>query len=64
VRLHDSDNHVLAAAVAANALTEHAVGLAHAGGIAEKQLENSLLFLRRDFLQPLFGTLLHELIVI
>src|SRR5206468_2410474 len=38
-----ADNNVLTATVTANALAQHAVGLAHAGSVAEKQFENSLL---------------------
>ena len=41
VRLHDADDHVFAAAAAADTLAQHRVGLAHARRVAEKELEGS-----------------------
>ena len=39
--LDHADDHIFAAAVAADGLAQHAVGLANAGRIAEKELEDS-----------------------
>jgi hypothetical protein len=59
-----TDDDVLTAAVPADTLAQHAVGLANTRSVAKKQFEYSLLLLGRDFFQPLFWTLLHEFIVI
>jgi hypothetical protein len=64
VSLDHSDDDVLAAAIAADTLAQHAIGFAHARSVAKKQLEDALLLLGRDFFQPLFWALVHELIVI
>ncbi len=41
VALDHADDDVFAAAGAADGLAEHAIRLAHTGGVAEKQLEDS-----------------------
>lgn len=64
MRFNDTNDNIFAATVAANTLTQHAIGLSNAGCVAEKDLEYALLFLRSDFFQPLFRALLHEFIVI
>src|SRR6266542_2225722 len=60
VAFHHADHHILAAAVAANALAQHAVGLADPRRVAKKQLEKPPLFCRRRLFQPLLGCLLHR----
>ena len=55
---------VLAAAVAADAFAEHAVGFAHAGRVSEEDFEDARLLFRGGLFQPLFRTFLHESIVI
>ena len=57
VRFHDSDHHVLAALAAADALTQHAEGLAHTGRVTQKDLEEAARLLRVGGDQPVFGTL-------
>ena len=60
VRLHHSHHDILAAALAADALTEHVVGLAHSRGVPQEQLEDALLLLRCGFFQPLLGGFWHR----
>src|SRR6266702_7247754 len=59
VALHHADHHFLAPAMPANALAQHAVRLAYARRIAEKELEASTLLVRCGFLQPLLRCLRH-----
>ena len=60
VGFDDANHHVFTAAVTPDALSQHAVGLADAGGVAEKQFEVALGFLRgRGLLQPFFRFLDH-----
>ena len=51
--LDDADYNIFAALVAANGFAEHAVGLAYAGSIAQKHLEQAALLFKGDVLQPL-----------
>ena len=53
VRFHDADQNFFAPTGAANGLTQHRVGLADSGRVAEKELQDSLGLRRRHFLQPL-----------
>ena len=54
VRFHEADDHVFSAASPPDGFAQHAVRLAHARGIAEKQLQDSLgPLLGGDFFQPL-----------
>ena len=52
-----ADDDVLAALVPADCFAEHVVGLAHAGRVAEKELEGAACLLRRNLFQPFFRTL-------
>ena len=64
VRFDDADDDVLAAAVAADRFAQHAVRLADAGRVAEKQLQHALRFFRgRGDCQPLFRRLRHGFIL-
>ena len=56
---HHPDNDVLAAAVAANAFTQHVEGLPDPWRVAQEELEDGLLFLGDDLLQPLLRGLRH-----
>ena len=60
VGLDHADDHVFAAALAANGLAQHGIGFADTRRIAEKQLEDAALLFGRGLLQPLLGRLLHE----
>src|SRR5215470_1735411 len=60
MRLDHTDDHIFAAAVAADAFAEHVEGFAYTRCITEKQLEDPLLSLRRGFLQPLLGCFGHD----
>src|SRR5947209_15836610 len=59
VGLNQADDHVFTALVAAQGLAKHVPGLAHARGIAEKQLEDAGLLFGRGLLQPLLGCFWH-----
>ena len=60
VRFDEADDHVFSAAAPPDGFAQHAEGLAHARGIPEKELQDSLgPFLGGDFFQPLFGCLCH-----
>ena len=64
VGFHDADDDVFAATVAADRLAEHAVGLADARRVAEKQLQHAFRFFRRrGDRQPLFRGLRHVFIL-
>src|SRR5450759_4775188 len=54
------DHHIFAAGVPADRLGQHGVGLAHAGSISEKELEQASLLRRRTLFQPLLGSLGHR----
>ena len=56
-------NHIFATTVPANSLAKHAVGFAHTGGIAEKQLKQRLLLWRRIFQPLLWRLVAHDAIV-
>jgi len=60
VSFDHADDHILAAAGAANRLAEHVVGLADSRSVAEEQLENAARLFRRNVLEPLFGGLSHR----
>ena len=60
---YHADDGIFTAAVAANALAQHAVGFADARSISEKDLEDPLSFFGSDFFQPLLRTFLHVHIV-
>ena len=63
VRFHDPDHHVLATALAADCLAEHAEGFAYSRSIAEEKLENASRLLRgRGNFQPLFRLLWQRVI--
>src|SRR5437879_1434868 len=63
VGFHDPDHHVLATALAADCLAEHAEGFAYARSIAEEKLENASRLLRgRGNFQPLFRLLWQRVI--
>src|SRR5690242_6650266 len=54
----DTDDHVFAAAAAANRFAQHAEGFSNAGSVTEKQLELPAGLLRgRNSFQPFFGFL-------
>ena len=59
VGLDHSHHDIFAATVAANAFAEHIESLAHAGRIAQQELENCRLLLGLGFFQPLLGCLGH-----
>jgi len=59
VGLDQADDHVFTALVAAQGLAEHVVRFTDAGGVAEEELEDAGLLLRRRLLQPLLGCLWH-----
>ena len=62
---NNAGNDIFSTAVSPHRLAEHAVGLADAGSVAEKKLEQRLLLWRR-FFQPLLwrpgshGTIVNE----
>src|SRR2546422_3484540 len=58
--LHDADDHVLAATLAAESLTQHVVGFADTGRISKKELKDALFLFWGRFFQPLFRRLRHE----
>src|ERR1700683_5259641 len=60
MRLHNSNHHIFAAAVAPDGLGQHGMGLAHARSISKKELELAALVRWRTFLQPLLGSLGHR----
>src|SRR5436853_5526003 len=57
---HHADDHIFAAALAADALAEHVVGFAYSRRVAEEKFEDALFFLRSGFFQPLLRRLGHE----
>src|SRR5258707_17660 len=59
VSLHDSNDHVLAAPVAPDALPEHIESFPDTRGIPQKELEDRGLLGRRSLFQPLLGGLRH-----
>ena len=62
VGFNDAGNDVLAATGATLGLAQHAVGFAHAGGVAEKDLEDADSFFFGGLFQPLFGSFLGKTI--
>jgi hypothetical protein len=60
VRFDHSDHDIFAANVAPDGLGQHGMGFAHAGGVAEKELEPASLLTRRTLFQPLVGSLGHR----
>src|SRR5580700_3069727 len=57
--LNYADHHVFAAALAANCLAQHVIGLTHPGGVTKEQLENATLLFGCGLLQPLLCGFLH-----
>ena len=60
---HYADDYILGASVPPDGFTEHAVGLAYAGRIAEEEFEPAARARGRCFLQPLLGRLRHGAIL-
>ncbi len=60
VGLHNTDHRIFAAGVPPDRLSQHGVGLAHAGSISKKELEPAALLRRRTLLQPLLGGFRHR----
>ena len=54
MRLDDPDDNIFAATAPSYPLAQHCIGLAHAGSIAQEQLEYALRLRGRDFLKPFF----------
>src|ERR1700757_3265384 len=63
VGLHNSDDHVFAAAMTPDSLAQHVERFSNAGRVAQEELENRLLLAWRGFVQPLFGCLGHAYVL-
>src|SRR5712671_6692428 len=63
MRLDNANKDIFATTLATDALAQHVVSLAHAGGVSQKELEDTLLFLWDRLFQPLLWRFRHKKVV-